>query len=254
MNSDENSQQWSILTKVNKLFLQIKFNSISFSLDKISEELSLLSKQIRKAREQDDFFETDLHSWISTLDQLKQQLIHVPSIKTIKEDLSTPLIYKLQLNNISMQTKSKDFNDVFHDCLNGAIIEDNGRLIVHKSSIAPVEIRGRNEYSFGVHEFRFQIENNPLKTWIFFGIQASITQMTKQSYQTHSAYGWADFNDFFIAGVRQNGQLNAKFSHTKEGDIIVLVLNCGNRTICYTNEQNQCQQNLEVDLNKCPFP
>ena len=232
---------------------------ISFLPDKISEELNSLSKRIKKAREDDDFFETDLQTWTLTLEELKQELIHVPSINNIKEDPSEPLIYQLQWNEImvknnKMKPKTENCDDLFHECLDAALIEDNGRLIVHKNSNTPVEIRGRNEYSSGLHQFRFQIENNPLQTWIFFGIQTSTIPMTRYSYQTPSAYGWADFNDFFLGGVRQNGQGQGQFSQTQENDIILIVFNCDNRTISYTNERTQRHQKLNIDLNKCPFP
>jgi hypothetical protein len=78
--------------------------------------------------------------------------------------------------------------------------------------------------------------------------------MIKNSYESSSAYGWADYNDYFLAGIRQDNRTTGQLSHTIENDIISLVFDCTNRTISYTNERSQCNQQLNIDINKCPFP
>jgi hypothetical protein len=170
------------------------------------------------------------------LDTLKQELTHGPLLNNIDEDQSAPFIYQLNLittcTDIHNKTiwkqhqigsKLKNSDDIFNACLDGVTIEDNGRLIIHNKLNNPVEIRGKNEYSSGIHQFRLQIEKNPLETWIFFGIS-------------------------------QNRQTTGQFSHTHENDIILLIFDCDNRTISYTNERSQCSQKLNIGLSKCPFP
>ncbi len=194
-------------------------------------------------------------------------MINIPLLNNINEDQSTPLIYQLQLipgsSNVQNKTtfkhhpidsKMKNYEDIFENCLDGVTIEDNGRLIIHNKSNHPIEVRGKSEYSSGVHQFRLQIEKNPLETWIFFGIISKLTPMTKHSYESSSAYGWADYNDVFLAGIRQNNHTSGQFSHTRENDIILLIFDCDKRKISYTNERNQYNQELNINLNKCPFP
>ncbi len=78
--------------------------------------------------------------------------------------------------------------------------------------------------------------------------------MRPNSYESSSAYGWADYNDFFLAGIRQNNQTTGQFSHTLENDIITLVFDCDNQMISYTNERTEYTHQINIDINKCPFP
>jgi hypothetical protein len=202
------------------------------------------------------------------LDQLKQELTNISLSTKFIEDQSAPLIYELKLTTTTtsefndkttfkhhqIESTMRDSGDIFKDCLDGAKIKDNGRLIVHDKLNNPVEVRGKFEYSSGIHRFRLQIEKNPLGTWIFFGIISKSMPMTKNSYESSSSYGWADYNDFFLAGIRQNNQTTGQFSHTLENDIISLVFDCDNQMISYTNERSQNTHQLKIDINKCPFP
>lgn len=238
-----------------------------FIIGKVSEKLNHLTQQIKKAREEDDFFETDLRNWMTTLNQLQQELSKGSLSNNITEDQSIPLVYQLKLTTTTsevnnkttfkhLQTKSKMnyCEEIFENCLDGVRIEDNGRLIVHDKLNRSVEVRGKCDYSSGIHRFRLLIEKNPLGTWIFFGIISKSTLMKHNSYDSCSSYGWADFKDIFIAGIRQNNQTTGQFSETQENDIISIVLDCDNQKISYTNEKNQHTQDLHIDIYKCPFP
>jgi hypothetical protein len=203
---------------------------------------------------------------MSTLDQLKQELTNGPLSNNIQEDQSVPFIYQLKLvttssefnnktifKNNKSESKMKDSGDIFELCLHGATIEDNGRLIRNKL-FSGVEVRGKVGYASGIHRFRLQIEKNPSRIWIFFGVISQSTPMTQNSYDSSSAYGWADYNDYYLAGIRQNKQGTSSFSHTLENDIISLEFDCYDRKISYTNERSQHKQQLNIDINKCPFP
>ena len=69
-----------------------------------------------------------------------------------------------------------------------------------------------------------------------------------------SVYGWGDHNDYFIAGQRQKVDNDVLFSYTREKDVIELVLDCSKRKLRYKNERQQKKQELDIDINKCPFP
>ncbi|CAF1175802.1 unnamed protein product [Adineta ricciae] len=230
----------------------------------IAQELNNLAEQIKFARKEEDYFETDLRQWVLTLDRLKNQLLNTSSQSDIEEDRSKPIIYQIKRLTVvnSQNTLHKKYpspnkmicQDSFDWCLDGAEIEDNGRVVTHNKNNSSVAIRGKGTYSAGAHEFRLQIEKNPLNTWIFFGIISKSDLPTKNSYESSSAYGWADFNDFFLAGDRQNEKTTGQFTHTHENDVIQLILDCINRKITYTNERNLNYQEIYVDLHQCPFP
>ena len=69
-----------------------------------------------------------------------------------------------------------------------------------------------------------------------------------------SIYGWSDYNDYFIAGQRQKVDNDVLFSYTREKDVIELVLDCSKRKLRYKKERQQKKQELDIDINKCPFP
>ena len=147
----------------------------------------------------------------------------MPLSSNFQENQSAPLIYQLQLVTVSpecnefkdCQTEPKMFvsEDIFELCLDGASIEDNGRLVVHSKGNHAVEVRGKVGYSSGIHRFRLHFEKSSLGTWIFIGIISDSTSMAKNSFGSSSSYGWADYDDFFVAGIRQNNQTTGQFTH-----------------------------------------
>ena len=222
---------------------------------------------MKKAYENDEFFETNLIEWLSSLNILKHELTNIPLSSNINEDQSEPLIYPIKFETATSeyndkimfkyhQTKSKmrDSQEIFEHCEGNAIIEDNGRLIIHQNSNDPGGVRGKVEYSSGIHRFRLRIEKNPPESSIFFGIISQSTSMDKTSYESSSAYGWADNNKVFLAGVCQTNHPAARFSDIRQSDIILLVFDCTNKKIYHTNGLNRESHQLDIDIEKCPFP
>lgn len=76
---------------------------VFLSLEIIPSELNHLKEQIKKAREEDDFFENDRSQWFSTLKKLKQELKTSGLSRNIKEDLTAPLVYQLQFSSSSIE-------------------------------------------------------------------------------------------------------------------------------------------------------
>jgi hypothetical protein len=77
----------------------------------ITQELHHLKEQIRKAREEDDFFETDLRNWSSILKKLKQELKIATLSNNITEDQTLPLIHQIQIFSPSSSPKAFEVND-----------------------------------------------------------------------------------------------------------------------------------------------
>jgi hypothetical protein len=234
----------------------------------ISQELQNLSQKITKARDNDDFFETDLRNWLSMLQKLKDELKTSSLSSDIKEDKTSPLIYQIQIfsspsktsseikfNHHPTESKITIPNERFDRCHGNAKIEDNGHLVTNgNDSFFGTKIRGRVEYSFGQHRLRLRINNNPSKILIFIGIISKVSRTGENLFESSSAYGFGDYDDYFLAGQRQKKSGDLCFNHTQENDTIELILDCTKQTIRYTNERSQKSQELIIDTNKCPFP
>jgi hypothetical protein len=98
-----------------------------------------LKEQIKKAREEDDFFEMDLQNWISIIEKFKQELKTASLSNNIKEDKSTPLVYQIQ---------------IFSSSSNKRLIEIDG---INKSTLSDMVV------SSGIvecHHGNFQISSN----------------------------------------------------------------------------------------------
>jgi hypothetical protein len=239
----------------------------------VSQELQNLTKEIAIAREDDGFFETDLQHWTSILEKAKHQLKAVSLSAEMKEDKTIPLVYQLQIVSSPskltsletiVKTKSNYYeieldsivsDETFDRCYGNAKIEQHGRLVTNGTdSFFGTEIRGKAEYSTGIHVIRFRIENNPSKIWIFIGIITKGARMGENLFTSSSVYGWGDYNDYFLAGHRQKTDSDVFFIHTRENDIVELMLDCTKKIIRYKIERTQQSEELSIDMNKCPFP
>ncbi len=69
-----------------------------------------MREQIKKAREEDNFFENDLRNWTSILEKLKQELKTASLPHNIKEDITSPLVYQIQIFTLSSNSKSFEIN------------------------------------------------------------------------------------------------------------------------------------------------
>ncbi|CAF1370702.1 unnamed protein product [Rotaria sordida] len=68
-------------------------------LENISKELHDLAKQLRKAREDDDFIETDLCIWTDILEKPKHDAYKVLSSMTVSEDPTKVLVAKIFISS-----------------------------------------------------------------------------------------------------------------------------------------------------------
>jgi hypothetical protein len=78
---------------------EILLKHMTEEMEKIEIKLNILTKQLQKSREEDDFYETDLNQWNEELTRLTKELSKPLNINTQK--ISTPLIYKLCVDTTS---------------------------------------------------------------------------------------------------------------------------------------------------------
>jgi hypothetical protein len=220
-------------------------NTISDHATKLTEALSKIADELRKAREDDDFFETDLKQWIDKLDQLKKDLAHPPNIKIRQENNNViPFIPKI-IEVVSTK-------ETFGQFVGNIQIEDSGQVIVNKQDSNSATVRCSGEYSSGQHRFRFKIEEYANK-WIFIGIVSKGVTMEATSYTSRSSYGWAGRDQVYLDG-RKHNEFNGYKCDLEKNDILELFIDCDQRIIQLRNERTQSVHELRIETSKCPFP
>jgi hypothetical protein len=213
---------------------------------KLNEILAKIAHDLRKAREDGDFFETDVKEWTEKLNKLKKESTELPDVSLeYEDDTINPFISMI---SISVPTK-----EVFRRSIGNIQIRDNKQLIVKDSFDNYATARGSGEYSSSQHRFRFKIEETHANKWLFIGIISKDVPIQAASYESPSSYGWAGINRVFINGVFQPGFDYYK-SDVEKNDIVELLIDCDQQMIALTNERTHSTFELDVDLDDCPFP
>ncbi len=221
-------------------------NTINDHATKLTEALTKIAEELRKAREDDDFFETDLKQWMDKLEQLKNDLAHPPNIQIRQEVIN---IDSLVLKIIEMTSTKETFARSIGDIQ----IEDGGQVIVKKQGSVHQGARGNGEYFSGQHRFRFKIEECNRHKWALFGIVSKDVPLEANSFMSQSSYGWAGLNQVYRNGACSNG-FNDYKSDMEKNDIMELLVDCDRRIIRLTNERTQSVYELHIEISNCPFP
>ncbi|UJR14244.1 hypothetical protein I4U23_001235 [Adineta vaga] len=209
------------------------------------QTLKYLSRRLRKACEDDDYIENDLHTWTTTLQDLKRDLPTNNSSLTLNEDSNVTLISNINL----ISTKHLTFsNEYFLRFIGDIDIEDNGLVAIHdirKSSDAFVY--GKQSYHQGKHTIRFLITKTNANYITTFGIASVQAQLC--------VYGWN--SDDQIVGRHHSHSEYLYNQYDMKGETILeieLYIDCEQRKLSYLNQRTQCVKEIHVDLNLCPFP
>jgi hypothetical protein len=214
----------------------------------ISSELQSLAEQIQKSQEQDDFIETDLRCWQEKLDDLKSNLTS-SSMIIIHQNDDIPLVHDQSVNLLTT-VNDESFDRIYNEDVR---IEEDGKIVVSvKFFTTYTEIRGENNYAFGCHKIRLQIEHE-LNQWTFLGINSKSTPLQRWSFASKSAYGWCNSNYICSKGSYERNTTNQPIKMTKN-DIITLTFDCDHRKISIVNERTNMKHELTVDINSCQFP
>jgi hypothetical protein len=209
--------------------------------EQLSKRFNELKEELNNAQKNNDFMETDLKKWSNRLDKLKSY-VESPPIVSIQDD---KFISKLSICTIP--------DDIFETSAGDLRIEDNSQIVVHGPSVGHAVVRGSGEYSIGEHRFRFKIESYNINKWIFFGVISHKVTMQSNTWAISSCYGWGG-QDSTILNCAMHSGFNGYLCDFELNDIIELLLDCDNRTICMTNQRTKCTHRMNIDLIKCPFP
>ena len=205
--------------------------------------------RLQQAQKEDTFDERDLKRWTQQLEQLKENFVS-PSSVAIEEEQKI-FIAKIQVKDLEMLNKRfqqvHGFGQIQNDGLD--VICTNNHNYNQMTSV-----RGKGEYSNGLHKIQFKIENYNNR-FLFFGMVSKSTPLQYNSYCAASSYGWAAGPN---NAVYRNGQcLNNYEGYVSEyavADTIELELDCYRRLIRLRNNRTNKHHELPIDLDKCPFP
>jgi hypothetical protein len=223
------------------------FNVISDHIISIKKSLENLTKKLDQVRNDEKLAEIFLQQSRDTLDKLKNDLIKPDTIKIRKDDDDIAFISKLVIIIIEP-------NDLFDRSAGNIRIEDNGQTIIHGQWSDHSSVRGKGEYSFGQHRFRFKLEELDPDKWAFFGIVSKNAPIKAISISIPTAYGLAGQDGICLNGIYQNKNKNQYKSDMEMNDKLELFIDCDRQLIRLTNERTHSSHELNIDIEKCPFP
>lgn len=219
-------------------------------MEEVKLELHNLAEKLRKAREDDDFIEIDLHLWTNNLKILKAHVLDVhSSVVTIREDPSVQFIAKL---NVISTSKQFEFDERLIIAYGDVSIEDNGCLAIQQS-FGTSYLRSKNGFTFGQYKVRFNIITGDLGYDIIFGI-ISTKELLSEWPSTN--YGWSTHDSSYYGGQIINDD-NNNFKNDLKGKksfTLELLIDCDNQKIEYFNEETKYRRELIIDPVKCSYP
>ena len=213
----------------------------------IQKSFEDLTMQLEQAKVDDKVLEIFLQESRETFDKLRNDILLPDTIKIRKDDDEIAFISKPMIIIVEP-------DDLFERVTGNARIEDDGQLIVHGQWSDHSSVRGKNEYSSGQHRLRFKIEELDPDKWAFFGIVSKYSTFDPVSIITPSAYGLAGQDGICLNGVYQNTNTMGYKSDMEISDKLELFIDCDRQLIRLINERTHSSYELNIDLDKCPFP
>ncbi|CAF1901338.1 unnamed protein product [Rotaria magnacalcarata] len=222
-------------------------NVISDHVINIKKSLENLSEKVEQIQNDEKFTEIYLRQWRDKLENLKKDLITPETIQIHQHDDHITFVSKLTV--IIVEPK-----DLFERTAGNIRIDDNGQLMIHGQWSDHSAVRGKGEYSSGQYRFRFKIEELDSDKWAFFGIVSKNVPMRAISISTPTAYGLAGQDGICLSGIYQKTNTIQYQSDMEMNDIIELFIDCNHQIIRLKNERTHSSHELNIDINKCPFP
>ncbi|CAF0927243.1 unnamed protein product [Rotaria sp. Silwood1] len=211
----------------------------------MNELFTELSQKLNKARTKNNFIETDIKFWLNKLNEFKNDLQTPKTINIILDENHNTFRNKIKLLQVSL--------DSFHRAIGDIETINNGFTLIHGPSNGDATIRGKKEYSSGIHTFRFQIEKLGIPKWVFFGIISKNIPSQSNLYKTPTVYGWAGHHQVWLNGAHHH-QYNSYVCEFNTNHIIELFIDCNRKIIRLTNETTSITHELGISPIKCPFP
>ena len=213
---------------------------------KITDDLILLTQELSKARDDDDFVETNLKEWTGKLNQLKLDLGAAETIDFGSNDHESALIPKIFIRQISNDSFEKWFGDIE--------ITDHGQLISHGPTNQIATVYSKEIFSTGQHTFRLKIENLYTTQYFVFGISVNDLNLLSSIHlpkcgRSLIQYGYySEYNRFSLFSFINSNNIIQK------NDILSFQIDCLYQRIRVINERTNYQQEFNSNQTKCKLP
>jgi hypothetical protein len=215
----------------------------------VVRELGYLTIELNKARNEDDYVETDLKEWTDKLDKLKKDLTAPQTIDFNENSTENSWIPKIFINDAS--------TDMFYQSTGDAQISEGGKYVVHGPTDDIAVVCCRGEYSLGQHRFRFKIEQFSQGTGFSCGIISKSTPKDSiTNTVNYNVYGYA----YTSSGTYQRLNHNVVYSFNEQNynfkvdDIYEIFIDCNRKMMRLTNERTSQGQDISIDVDACSFP
>jgi hypothetical protein len=216
----------------------------------VQNDLAHLTTELNKARNEDDYVETDLKEWTEKLDKLKSDLTATQTIDFNEDIAETSLIPKIFINDAS--------TDIFHQTAGDAKIIEGGRIVMHGPTNEIAAVRCRGEYSSGQHRFRFKIEQLSSNNSFSCGIVSKNTPVGSIFNVPVNCNIYGHPNAWSGTYNRLNHNILFSFSEQNHifqtNGIYEVLVDCNRKIMCLRNEQSGSKSEINIDVTKCSFP
>ncbi len=214
----------------------------------MSKELHDLAERLQKARIDDDYVETDLRTWTTMLQKLKDDMNLNTSSIFLQEDQTQTVIGRMYISGTTKQTEK------FKESFGSVRIDDDGLLATHCGARNDTAlVRGIGEYSSGKHNIRFLFKKNNVEYITSFEIVSKLMPINA-SNSNYRLHGWSSLDEIYSCDVETI--VDEYFQDMKDQTEfqIELQLDCDNRKISYVNQGTKNRREMNVNISKCPFP
>ena len=241
-------------------------------------KLPIIVETLRASREADDFSEHDLDRWRKQLKELAAKT-KSSSIASFVNDKNEPIfLRKLQTNSSTPKPPETTTNSAcpssastasstastkprlqtgFAEILGPVLIEDGGLCAKHIGLTSDYAyVRGRLLYSRGIHTMRFKLEKFKKQYQIFFGCTSNKVNLQTNAFRSPSSVGWFGFNQVYEHGQCSSNCKKHKYKSNliQQSDVIHVIFDCNERTVCLFNSRLNLTNRLQVNVNKTPYP
>jgi hypothetical protein len=218
----------------------------------VPKELHDLAERLQKARIDDDYVETDLRTWTTMLQKLKDDINRYSPSISIQEDRTQILVSKMYVSTTATQ-HSKQI-ERFGESTENIRIDNNGLLAIHCGPRnASAYVRGIGEYSSGKHYVRFLFKKDSIRFATWFGIVSKLEPISGEK-SSYSRCGWLSDDSVDRSGAKMAFEENFQDMRGQTTFEIELQLDCDNQKISYVNQRTKNRRGINVDISKCPFP
>jgi hypothetical protein len=155
----------------------------------------------------------------------------LPEVPQNQEKNFSNLVEYLGLSKEIVPTEiaTEKSSEKFNSHSRGISIQEDGKVVVHDSSIGHKYVLGDNVYQHGIIRFKLKLESFQNNNWIMVAIsKADVVPQTDGSVYWPGCNGWS-LGSYSNVGVYKNGSFttNNTFRNvTKQGDTVELVLDC----------------------------